>query len=394
MQRMKIFDVQSSVAPTYHENAWSLKPGSEWVPKKTDPRRAKTWDLVKLAFMYVYSVHIVSNAIAGSIRTSSMMYLIETMTYTVRSLVSTITTTYCFVKRGEIDDIAEELKTFQGPEPTELLQKASRKKKFLRITIFCYCCTQMAITALFFVLIPAQKYYDKCFYGIILEKAGIPNGPAILIGLIEWNSYNIVVTGSPILMISYMFLCDHLRAQMLCFRVAQRGVLDGEPLNIGKFRKLQTMSAKLIDMERRLDSIFSPAVLLWMTDLLINVVLPIRTLVNGIASFTIANVMSFFMEVVYSVSYFMILSFSLAEVDKEYREIDEEMFMLRKSVPAEDWQLCQQVVLMETGINTSKFTLTGWGLFEVDRSFILTIVGAVATYTVVLIQLTPGQETY
>ncbi|KAL3221355.1 hypothetical protein MRX96_005090 [Rhipicephalus microplus] len=38
------------------------------------------------------------------------------------------------------------------------------------------------MTVLFFVLVPAQKYFDKCFYGIDLATAGIPNGPAILIG--------------------------------------------------------------------------------------------------------------------------------------------------------------------------------------------------------------------
>ncbi|CAN8004825.1 unnamed protein product [Ixodes pacificus] len=394
MQRNIIVTSKTTVMP-FNAKAWAFKPGSEHdIKKRTDDNRGTTWDYIKMTLMYIYATHIVSNAIAGSIRTGSMMYLIETMTYTVRSVVSTVTTTYCFVKRGEINEIAQELQTFEGPEPTELLQKASRKRKCLRFSILCYSCLLIAMTSLFFVLVPAQKYFDKCFYGLNLEQAGIPNAPAIMIGLIEWNSYNIIVTGSPLLMTWYMYLCDYLRAQMLYFRVSQRGILDSGPLNLAKFKKIQFMCAKMIDVERRLDSLFAPVLFLWIVDLLVNIVLPIRTLVNGIASFTLANVMSFFIEVIYSVSFFMILSFSLAQVDKEYRDLDEEMYRVRNSVPSENWQLCQQVVHMETGIKSSRFTLTGWGLFEVDRSFILTIVGAVATYTVVLIQLTPGEETY
>ncbi|KAL3221354.1 hypothetical protein MRX96_005089 [Rhipicephalus microplus] len=67
------------------------------------------WIILKLALMYIYSVHIVSNAIAGSIRTSSLSYIIETLTYTTRSLVSTITTTYFVVKASELKLITDEL---------------------------------------------------------------------------------------------------------------------------------------------------------------------------------------------------------------------------------------------------------------------------------------------
>ncbi|KAL1420466.1 hypothetical protein MTO96_024289 [Rhipicephalus appendiculatus] len=393
MLRTGIFPAEATVLP-FQGKAASLKPEREWngnAEKKSSP---SPWIILKLTLMYIYSVHIVSNAIAGSIRTSSLSYIIETLTYTTRSLVSTITTTYFVVKASELNIITDELAQFEGVRPTKLLEKAASKRRYLRFSIVCYSCLLIAMTALFFVLVPAQKYFDKCFYGINLASAGIPNGPAILIGLIEWDSYNVLVTGSPVLMTNYIYLCDYLRAQMLSFRAAERVVLDSGPLDVTKFERIRTMCTRLIDVERRLDSLFAPAVLLWFIDLLVNIVLPIRTLINGIASFTLANVMSFFIEVIYSVSFFMILSFSLAQVDKEYKEIEEETFRLRNSVPTEDWQLCQQVTLLESGINSSKFTLTGWGLFEVDRSFILTIVGAVATYTVVLIQLTPGQDTY
>ncbi|XP_037272945.2 uncharacterized protein LOC119164846 [Rhipicephalus microplus] len=393
MFRAGVFPAEATVLP-FQGKAVPLKPEREWNSKAEKKSSPSPWIILKLALMYIYSVHIVSNAIAGSIRTSSLSYIIETLTYTTRSLVSTITTTYFVVKASELKLITDELTQFEGVRPTKLLDKAASKRRYLRFSIVCYSCLLIAMTVLFFVLVPAQKYFDKCFYGIDLATAGISNGPAILIGLIEWDSYNILVTGSPVLMTNYIYLCDYLRGQMLSFRAAERAVLDSGPMDVTKFEKIRTMCTRLIDVERRLDSLFAPAVLLWFVDLLVNIVLPIRTLINGIASFTIANVMSFFIEVIYSVSFFMILSFSLAQVDKEYKEIEEETFRLRNSVPTEDWQLGQQVTLLESGINSSKFTLTGWGLFEVDRSFILTIVGAVATYTVVLIQLTPGQDTY
>ncbi|XP_064486756.1 uncharacterized protein LOC135399041 [Ornithodoros turicata] len=350
--------------------------------------------VLRQIYMYVYMIHIAANAVAGSIHTKSMMYLIETMTHTLRIIVATVTTTYSLVKRDSIDRIAKDLQSFEGPVPEELLAKSRRKLKYLRLSALLYCVLLIVTTALFFVLVPAQKYFDKNFYRIDLESAGISMIWAILIGLVEWNSYNCIATATPLLIASYVVLCDNLRIQMLDFRAFQRAALESGPMTVEKLGKIQVKCANLLDMERRLEALFAPAVSLWIGDLLVNIVLPIRTLVNGIASFTVANVMSFFIEVVYSVCFFLILSFSLADIEDEYREIEEELFRLRNAVPVDDWQLCQQVILLQSGITSSTFTLTGWGLFEVDRSFILTIVGAVATYTVILVQLTPGEENY
>ncbi|OQR68048.1 hypothetical protein BIW11_13154 [Tropilaelaps mercedesae] len=96
-------------------------------------------------------------------------------------------------------------------------------------------------TALFFVVVPAQKYFDKCFYGVVLKECAIPN-----------------------------------------------------PLQYSSDATIQ-----LTSLMQRLDSFYLPLDL----DLLTNIVPPIRTLVNGIASFTLADETHFFIDASYSTAF-------------------------------------------------------------------------------------------
>lgn len=84
------------------------------------------------------------------------------------------------------------------------------------------------------------------------------------------------------------------------------------------------------------------------------------------------------------------------QIDKESRTMDEEIYYLRLAVPDSPTGFASafsKLSLLESGLFGCKFTVTGLGLFEVDRSFILTLAGAVTTYTIVLVQLAPG-DTY
>jgi hypothetical protein len=52
-----------------------------------------------------------------------------------------------------------------------------------------------------------------------------------------------------------------------------------------------------------------------------------------------------------------------------------------------DWNFQQEIQLLLTKLSTPIMKITGWNCFELNKSFLLTIMGALATYTIVVIQM-------
>lgn len=52
-----------------------------------------------------------------------------------------------------------------------------------------------------------------------------------------------------------------------------------------------------------------------------------------------------------------------------------------------DWNYHQEVQLLLTKLNTPMMRLTGWSCFVINKSFMLTVMGALATYIIVIIQM-------
>lgn len=53
----------------------------------------------------------------------------------------------------------------------------------------------------------------------------------------------------------------------------------------------------------------------------------------------------------------------------------------------EDWVFQQETQLLITKINTPMLKLSGWSCFELNMQFMLTILGALATYAIIIIQM-------
>ncbi len=52
-----------------------------------------------------------------------------------------------------------------------------------------------------------------------------------------------------------------------------------------------------------------------------------------------------------------------------------------------DWNFQQEIQLLLTKLNTPIMKITGWNFFQLNKSFLLTIMGALATYTIVVLQM-------
>lgn len=52
-----------------------------------------------------------------------------------------------------------------------------------------------------------------------------------------------------------------------------------------------------------------------------------------------------------------------------------------------DWVYQQETQLLITKLNTPLLKVTGWSCFELNMKFMLTILGALATYAIIIIQM-------
>lgn len=52
-----------------------------------------------------------------------------------------------------------------------------------------------------------------------------------------------------------------------------------------------------------------------------------------------------------------------------------------------DWSFQQETQLLLSKLNTPMMKLTGWHCFELNKSFMLSILGAMATYTLIVLQM-------
>lgn len=53
----------------------------------------------------------------------------------------------------------------------------------------------------------------------------------------------------------------------------------------------------------------------------------------------------------------------------------------------DDWTFQQESQLLITKVNTPMLKLSGWACFELNMQFMLTILGALATYAIIVMQM-------
>lgn len=84
---------------------------------------------VRLCLMCIYCTHIISNAIAGSIRTVSIMYIIETLTYTIRCSAAMLSFSYICFHKKEWEALHAEL---SRTKCEEFARRSSLRRNILR----------------------------------------------------------------------------------------------------------------------------------------------------------------------------------------------------------------------------------------------------------------------
>lgn len=89
---------------------------------------------------------------------------------------------------------------------------------------------------------------------------------------------------------------------------------------------------------------------------------------------------------------FVYISFSASRVSEESISSVSRLQEISTQISGNECSQLQLVALL-VKVYTSPSQLTGWNLFVINRGFVLTVLGVVITYSLVLFQITPWVQT-
>lgn len=147
----------------------------------------------------------------------------------------------------------------------------------------------------------------------------------------------------------------------------------------------------LADLMQQLDDVFSPAVFFWHSSFILSVCIDITfdvALFNNIGKFSlIISILK--LTVLFALYGTMCLSAALAVEESQkclpliYKltAFDNSMWM--------NVHVVQSFQALSSHMKASPVALTGWKVFCLNRTFMITVVGIFVSYSIIIIQLNP-----
>ncbi|KAH9364117.1 hypothetical protein HPB48_010502 [Haemaphysalis longicornis] len=227
-------------------------------------------------------------------------------------------------------------------------------------------------------------YCANFLYGINITTTNVTLDGIEAAAFFNLTAFDLLSIVPGLLIADYVAACLKIKSLVRGFRTVVSNSNKKGNTQAEDVKRYQEMSYEAWKEIKRLDTIYSTAVFLWYLDIIINLVLSVRNLAKGVRTGQCA------LDSTYYAVIFLILSLSASSVDVEAKELVQEAKQLRTTVNGDDWQTSGQMLLLETGLQSSRLVLSSGHFCVLDRPFILGVVGAIVTYTILLVQLTPA----
>ncbi|KAH8032638.1 hypothetical protein HPB51_026091 [Rhipicephalus microplus] len=233
-------------------------------------------------------------------------------------------------------------------------------------------------------------YFRSQLYN--LDPVALRMRPSVVAfsALVDFTAFNVAVLVPAFCMAHYVTMCD-----LLVLKVRRLVLLKsycvsgGDGIKASTVRKLQTSYAALKDAVQFVDKNLRAAVFIWYVDTVLNIVVSVRSVQHTLAHFNAYSASGAYVHAAYLAAAFLLVSLSAANLVAQRRHLLHDMCRLVCAIgTAEDDELCNQVMLLQEDVANGQLAFTGWDCFDIDRPLILSVMGAVITYSVVLRQLT------
>lgn len=168
-------------------------------------------------------------------------------------------------------------------------------------------------------------------------------------------------------------------------------ILHQESVKLSSVLKLRQYHDYLTDIVNEVDDIFSPAVFFWYSTFIISVCIDITFDVTHYSNLTdYPLLMSIFKLAVHFGAYASVgISASFA-IEESQKCIPILFRLTSVEGPLSNIHLSQALQMMTLHLKSSELALTVWKLFKLNRSYIMTIIGVIVSYFIIIVQLNPS----
>ncbi|KAG8181614.1 hypothetical protein JTE90_017734 [Oedothorax gibbosus] len=189
----------------------------------------------------------------------------------------------------------------------------------------------------------------------------------------------------------YIFMCDCLRR---CFKSYNSSLIstfkDAKSLNEATVKNLEERFVYLSDLLCLMDEIFSPLVFLWSVGFVISVCIDSTF---DIALYHKMNTLSFLdsmLKLFRLTLAFAGIGFSAALTMEEGNKSLMSFYQATSTLDvSKNAALHRSVQFFAMRLSSTRLSLTGWKFFELSRGYMLTVVGILASYIIIIVQWNP-----
>lgn len=235
-----------------------------------------------------------------------------------------------------------------------------------------------------------DKYLRNYWFGLRVAQCG--QTISIMMGSIETLIYYLsTFTPMSFCALYYALLCSLITRLFQEFNnwVSMQTYLTGD-----KTRRVRQMHNQLCELARQMDDVLSPIAFFLYLMIVLDLSKYVYYLISS-HSMRFKNVMqSIFIltRVMHMLWLFFTISLSAANISEvSHYSLGhvQHLTTISNDVRTYDSQLHYQSLLLVAQLNASPIMFTGWKTFHISRQFIITILGAVITYSIILFQMTP-----
>lgn len=341
-----------------------------------DKIRFLKWPVLLLA--YAFTIHTAANVALTFMRVHNMMKILDIVSYVTRSFFASLNLRQAFRISTPSTRLLERL-SLEDPRRSRFLDASS----LLKLFVMAYLIVEVSLSADFVLNHDIGEYCSFFLYGTNVTTTNVTMEAIQAVAFLNLTFFDVLSIVPGLLMADYIAACLKLKRIIGKFRSTVLGGKEKPTVTSEEVKRFQEMSYSAWKELKRIDDIYNTVVFIWYLDIIVNLVLSMRGLAKGVSS------RQFALDTMYYAVIFLALSFTASSVDVEAKELVQETKQLRSIVEENDWQASGQILLLETGLQSSRLVLSSGHFCVIDRPFILGVVGAMATYTILLVQLTP-----
>ncbi|KAL1420468.1 hypothetical protein MTO96_024291 [Rhipicephalus appendiculatus] len=331
--------------------------------------------VLKLGVCFLYLVAL-QNAVSTTFKcafTRIPMNVLDAVSVACRTFFAALTShLYCRSYPDIVRFLSRDRKLDPGLYQELKESTAMRRKRWLAYGLVAAYGVAMAVhQCAWLYRYGPLVYFRSQLYN--LDPVALRMRPSVVAfaALVDFTAFNVAVLVPAFCMAHYVTVCDLIVLKGSRFRSLLKGycISGGDGIKVSTVRKLQSSYAALKDAVQFVDKNLRAAVFIWYVDTVLNIVVSVRSVQHTLAHFNAYSASGAYVHA--------------------RRHLLHDMCRLVCAIgTAEDDELCNQVMLLQEDVANGQLAFTGWDCFDIDRPLILSVMGAVITYSVVLQQLT------